>query len=99
MPSLRNESVASSATGRGRRRRAPSGEAARTVALDAAGELLVTRGLVGVTIDAVAKRSGVSTQRIRRWWPTEEALALDVLHNEWKARARRIVRGAHGWGL
>jgi AcrR family transcriptional regulator len=98
MPLLREESIPSGA-GRAQGRPGPSGEVARAVALDAAGELLVTRGLVGVTIDTVAKRSGVSAQRIRRWWPTEEALALDVLHHEWEALARQIVRGAHGWGL
>jgi AcrR family transcriptional regulator len=60
---------------------------------------LVTRGLVAVTIDAVAARARVSARLIRRWWPSEEALALEVLHQEWVALAGRIRRGASDFGL
>ena len=71
----------------------------RDAVLDAAGEILVTRGLVAVTIDAVAARAHVGTRLIRRWWPSEEALALDVLHHEWVAVAGHIRRGESGFGL
>jgi AcrR family transcriptional regulator len=75
------------------------GRPSRDAVLDAAGELLVTCGLVGVTIDAVAERAHVSKSTIRRWWPSEEALALDALRREWVALARQIRRGAIGFGL
>jgi AcrR family transcriptional regulator len=65
----------------------------REAILDAAGELLVTRGLVEVTIEAVAREA------ILRWWPTEEALAVDVLHREWAALAGDIRRGACDFGI
>jgi AcrR family transcriptional regulator len=85
-------------------REAPLPRGARTgggreAILDAAGELLVTRGLVEVTIEAVAQRAYVSREAILRWWPTEEALAVDVLHREWAALAGDIRRGACDFGI
>jgi AcrR family transcriptional regulator len=59
----------------------------------------VTRGLVAMTIDAVAERAHVSKQAIDRWWPSEEALALDVLSREWFALARNVRREACRFGL
>ena len=53
--------------------------------LDAAGALLLTRGLGAVSMAEVAERAGVSTATIYRWWPTKETLALDALHHEWAA--------------
>jgi AcrR family transcriptional regulator len=70
----------------------PGSERGRAVALEAAGELLVTQGLVAVTIDAVAQRARVDERAISRWWPTEEALGLDVLHHEWLALAEHVRR-------
>jgi AcrR family transcriptional regulator len=67
--------------------------------LDAAGELLVTRGLTAVTIDAVAQRAHVEATAISRWWPTEEALAVDVLYHEWVALAGHVRREACRFGL
>lgn len=78
---------------------AAGGERARAVALDAAGELLVTRGLAALTFDAVAARADVNERAIARWWPSEEALALDALHHEWVALAGHIRRGACSYGL
>jgi len=77
--------------------RHPRGEARRAAALEAGGELLVARGLVGVTLDAVAERSRISRRAIERWWPSEEALALDVLHHEWVGLASQMLRGSHRW--
>ena len=61
----------------------PRSEAARKAILAAAAELLLDRGLPGVSMDAVAERAGVSKATIYRWWPTKESLALDMLYNEW----------------
>jgi AcrR family transcriptional regulator len=72
-------------------------EARRAAALDAGGELLVTRGLVSVTLDAVAARSRISRRVVERWWPSEEALALDVLHHEWVGLANQMLRDSHRW--
>ena len=71
----------------------------REAVLDAAGDLLVTRGLVALTTRSVAARAGISEEAVRRWWPSEEALALDALRHEWTALAGHIRRRAHGFGL
>ena len=67
--------------------------------LDAAGELLAMRGLVALSVDAVAERTGNSPAKIRRWWPSEEALALDALRHEWIGLAAHVHRGACRFGL
>jgi AcrR family transcriptional regulator len=61
----------------------PRSETARRAILAAAAELLLDRGLPGVSMDAVAERARVSKATIYRWWPTKETLALDMLYNEW----------------
>jgi AcrR family transcriptional regulator len=61
------------------RRGRPRSERAHRAILDAAAELLLRRGLGEVSMDAVAKRAGVSKATIYRWWPTKERLALDAL--------------------
>ena len=61
----------------------PRSEAAHKAVLAAAADLLLDRGLPGVSMDAVAERAGVSKATIYRWWPTKETLALDMLYNEW----------------
>jgi AcrR family transcriptional regulator len=78
------------------RRGRPRSEKAREAVLAAAAELLLTRGLGAVSMDAVAEQAGVSKATIYRWWPTKETLALDALHYEW-AVARPAVAGA--WSL
>jgi AcrR family transcriptional regulator len=67
------------------RRGRPRSEKARLAILEAAGELLLARGLSAVSMDAVAERAGVSKATIYRWWPTKETLALDALYNQWAA--------------
>jgi AcrR family transcriptional regulator len=71
--------VVSAARGR------PRSQAARKAVLAAAAELLLDRGLSGVSMDAVAERARVSKATIYRWWPTKETLALDMLFNQWSA--------------
>jgi AcrR family transcriptional regulator len=67
--------------------------------IDAAGELLTSSGLGAMTLDAVAARARVSERTISRWWPSDEALALDVLRREWMARAAEVRRAALRCGL
>jgi AcrR family transcriptional regulator len=67
-------------------------ERGRDAVLDAAGELLVTRGLIAVSVEAVAKRARVSQRLIGRWWPSEEALAMDALQHEWVALAAKSAQ-------
>ena len=63
----------------------PRSEKARKAIMDAAADLLLSRGLSAVSMDAVAERAGVSKATIYRWWPTKESLALDALYTEWAA--------------
>ena len=58
-------------------------EAARTAVLRAVDDLLVERGLAGVTIEGIAARAQVAKQTIYRWWGSKtdilfEALVLDA---------------------
>jgi AcrR family transcriptional regulator len=76
-----------------------TGDATRRSALAAAGELLAGEGLDEITMAAVAKRAGVSESTMNRWWPTEDALALDVLRHEWLVLAGRIKRRSCKLGL
>lgn len=59
--------------GRGRR---PSAEV-RDEVLQAAGDLLVHRGMGAFTIEKVAALSGASKMTIYKWWPSKGALALE----------------------
>jgi AcrR family transcriptional regulator len=65
------------------RRGRPRSEKVHEAILTAAVELLLTRGLGAVSMDAVAERAGVSKATIYRWWPTKETLALEALYHEW----------------
>jgi AcrR family transcriptional regulator len=71
----------------------------REQALDAAGELLTTHGLAGLTVVAVAERAGTTTQTIQRWWPSEDVLALDALQHEWLGLAAHVYRRVAHAGL
>ncbi|WP_428950154.1 TetR/AcrR family transcriptional regulator [Streptomyces sp. cg35] len=59
--------------GRGRR---PADEV-RADVLDAAGALLLDRGMGTFTIESVAEAAGVSKTTLYKWWPSKGALALD----------------------
>jgi AcrR family transcriptional regulator len=65
-----------------RTRGRPRSEPARQAILAAATEMLLSRGLAAVSMDAVAARAGVSKATIYRWWPTKETLALDALYEQ-----------------
>jgi AcrR family transcriptional regulator len=76
---------ANGATAEGTQRGRPRSQKAHKAVLDAAAELLLSRGLSAVSMDEVAERAGVSKATIYRWWPTKETLALDALYTEWAA--------------
>jgi len=79
----RTRAVARAAGPEAPQRGRPRSEKARKAILDAAAELLLDRGMSGVSMDAVAEQAGVSKATIYRWWPSKEALALDALYTEW----------------
>lgn len=56
-------------------------------------EILDIEGFVGLRIDDVAERSGVSKTTIYRRWPTKTALVVDVLR---RLKAERIPMPATG---
>lgn len=70
------EKVAPSRRGRPRSREASS------AILDSAYALMASEGLAATTIDAIAKRSGVSKMTIYKWWPSREALLIDAFLNQ-----------------
>jgi AcrR family transcriptional regulator len=76
-------------TGQTAPRGRPRSQKAHKAVLDAAAELLLDQGLTAVSMDAVAKRAGVSKATIYRWWPTKETLALDALYTEWDTTRTR----------
>jgi AcrR family transcriptional regulator len=80
----------STAAARGRGR--PRSEKAKTAILAAAIELLLEQGLHAMSMDAVAKRAGVSKATIYRWWPSKELLALDALATEWQVTGPAVTR-------
>ena len=71
----------------------------RALVIDVAGRLLDSSGLNALTFDTLAARADVPEELICRWWPSEEALALDVLCREWIARAAHVRRAAFKCGL
>ncbi len=58
--------------------RPPSAEAHVKV-LDAAAELVAERGIDATSMDAIARKSGVSKATIYNHWPDKEALVLEML--------------------
>ena len=66
----------------------PRSERARQAILQAAEELLLAPGGEAVSIDAVARRAGVSKATIYRWWRSKETLTLDALYHEWSPSTR-----------
>ena len=75
----------------------PRSEKARHAILEAAAELLLSRGLGAVSMDAVAETAGVSKATIYRWWPSKEMLALDNADSK-VSRFLRYFRQVAGWG-
>ncbi|MEI5676406.1 MULTISPECIES: TetR/AcrR family transcriptional regulator [unclassified Nocardioides] len=63
-------------------------DSTRTKLLDAADELLFTRGVVATPVDAILERAGVSPATLYRAFGSKEGLvaaALDRRHREWIA--------------
>ena len=56
-----------------------SSDEARQRVVDAARDLAEAEGLAGLTVDAVASRSGVAKTTIYRNWPTIEELRIDTV--------------------
>jgi AcrR family transcriptional regulator len=57
----------------------PRSQRATAAILRAAGELLDSRGLDGLSVDAIASRAGVSKATIYRWWPNKAAIVMDAV--------------------
>jgi AcrR family transcriptional regulator len=58
----------------------PRSDEARRKALDAARELIVDKGVVNLTIEDVAARSGVAKTTIYRHWPERTSLIVDAVN-------------------
>lgn len=80
-----SQGAAATSPAGGTQRGRPRSQKAHKAVLDAAADLLLSRGLSSVSMDEVAERAGVSKATIYRWWPTKETLALDALYTEWAA--------------
>jgi AcrR family transcriptional regulator len=57
-------------------------EKAHQDVVQAALDVLLRSGVAGFTIDEVVARSGVAKTTIYRWWPSRQALLLDVIHTQ-----------------
>src|ERR671936_344940 len=57
----------------------PRSETARAAILAAAFELASERGPSGLTMEAVAKRAGVSKETLYRWWKSKAEVLLEAL--------------------
>jgi AcrR family transcriptional regulator len=56
----------------------PRSESSRTAILDAAYSFLQDRPVAAISPLHIARKAGVSTATVYRWWPTKEALLLDA---------------------
>ena len=68
----------------------PRSDEARRKALDAASDLIVDKGVVNLTIEEVAARSGVAKTTIYRHWPERASLIVDTVNAH--VRAPRHAR-------
>jgi AcrR family transcriptional regulator len=55
----------------------PRSDRARRAILEAAGDVLMERGMTGFTMEAVAARARVSKATLYKWWPSRSAVAID----------------------
>ena len=68
-------------------------EPARQAVLQAADDLLVEKGLAGLTVEGIATAAGVAKQTIYRWWPNK----IDILFEAYAADAEEhFVEADHG---
>src|SRR4051794_35435011 len=82
----------------------PRSQSARAAVLAATADLIDEHGYGKLTMEAIAKRAGVSKQTVYRWWPSKAAVVLETLNEVAAAIApasgdlrdfiRRSVRGA-----
>ena len=64
----------------------PRSEVSRTAILNAAYSFLETEPVSSISPLHIARKAGVSTATVYRWWPTKEALLLDAfLHRREKS--------------
>ena len=68
----------------------PRGETAgsHSAILDAVHDLLLVTSIRDLTMDAVAKRAGVSKPTLYRWWPSKSALVFSMFHERLDRDAR-----------
>lgn len=57
----------------------PRSARATAAILQAASELLDSRGIDGLSVDAIAARAAVSKATIYRWWPNKAAIVMDAV--------------------
>lgn len=63
----------------------PRSEAARRAVLEAVPALADELGPRGVTMEAIARRAGVSKDTLYRWWPNKLAVVLEALAERGRA--------------
>jgi AcrR family transcriptional regulator len=56
----------------------PRSEQARRAVLEAARDLLESKGFEGISMEGIAARAGVGKQTVYRWWPTKAAVIADA---------------------
>jgi AcrR family transcriptional regulator len=56
----------------------PRSEESKAAILDATWELLKTTCLRNLSIEAIARESGVGKTTIYRWWPNKAAVVMDA---------------------
>lgn len=76
------------------RRGRPRSRETEEAILDSAYRMMAEDGLAAVTIDAVARRSGVSKMTIYKWWPSREALLIDAFLRQAEAMLPLAGSGA-----
>jgi AcrR family transcriptional regulator len=62
----------------------PRSDEARRKALDAAAELIGERGVINLSIEEVAARSGVAKTTIYRHWPERTSLIVDTFNSKFE---------------
>ncbi len=60
----------------------PRSEESTCAILDAAWKLLLTKPLQEISIEAIAKMSGVGKATIYRWWPSKCAVVIDAINDK-----------------
>lgn len=72
----------------------PRSEAAHRAILDATVDIVQEQGYGGLTMEAIARRAGVSKQTIYRWWPTRAAVLLEAINDRANVLAPDEDRGS-----